>query len=143
MALQWQQNTAGGWMDLESSRIDFNAAGRRQTKKRCPTIPIPPRLLPFLKAARKRTRQYVLEYNGKRVGNPRKAFADACARAGLEEVTPHTMRHTAATWQAHSRTPSREAAGFLGMSEKTYDRIYAKRHPDYMKEARDSKRRRR
>lgn len=142
MALQWQKNTAGGWVDLESNRIDFNAVGRRQTKKRRPTIPIPPRILPFLKAARKRTRQYVMEYNGKRVGNPRKAFADACARAGVEEVTPHTMRHTAATWLAHARVPIREAAGFLGMSEETYDRIYAKHHPDYMKEARDARRRR-
>lgn len=25
MALQWQENIAGGWVDLESNRIDFNA----------------------------------------------------------------------------------------------------------------------
>jgi hypothetical protein len=28
------------------------------------------------------------------------------------------------------------------MSEETYDRIYAKHHPDYMKEARNATRRR-
>src|SRR5690606_31087229 len=67
LTLQWQPNTTGGWVDLERGRIDFRPAGKAQTKKRRAVIPIPRRLLTFLRLARKRTRQYVIEVDGKPV----------------------------------------------------------------------------
>jgi len=58
---------------------------------------------------------YVLHRNGKRILDIKKGFAAACGRAGLEGVTPHTLRHTAATWLMQRGTPIWEAAGFLAM----------------------------
>lgn len=136
LSLQWLKNTAGGQVDLDAGRMNFNPAGRRQTKKRRPEIRIPKRLLRFLQSARKRTRQYVLEYDGARVVKLRRSFATACKRAGLgADVTPHTLRHTCATWMAQRHVPTFEAAGFLGMSEETFIRVYAKNDPEYQQGA--------
>ena len=40
---------------------------------------------------------YVIEWNGERVKSIKKGFGEACRRAGLTDVTPHTIRHTVAT----------------------------------------------
>jgi hypothetical protein len=58
----------------------------------------------------------------------------AGARGGRPNQ-PHTLRHTAATWLMQAATPLWEAAGFLGMSEKTLRDVYAHHHPDHLKGA--------
>jgi hypothetical protein len=53
----------------------------------------------------------------------------------IGDVTPHSLRHTAATWLMQAGCPIWEAAGFLGMSEKTLRETYAHHHPDFLKGA--------
>src|SRR5262245_44563319 len=60
---------------------------------------------------------------------------DPCKRAALDDVTPHTLRHTAATWLMQRGTPTWEASGFLAMSEKMLRDVYGHHHPDFQKEA--------
>src|SRR5262249_32261677 len=66
-------------------------------------------------------------------------FASAVRIAGLDltvgNVTPHTLRHTAATWLMQRGVAMWEAAGFLGMSEKTLRETYGHHHPDYLRGA--------
>ena len=66
-------------------------------------------------------------------------FARAVEVAKLDlsdgNVTPHTLRHTAATWLMQLGTDPWEAAGYLGMSVKVLIDTYGHHHPDYMKEA--------
>ena len=62
----------------------------------------------------------------------------ACKRAGLHGVTPHTLRHTAATWIMQRGVPTWEAAAFLSMSEATLTQVYGHHHPDYMRAAADA-----
>ena len=45
---------------------------------------------------------YVLHINGTPIGDIKKGFGAACERAGIKDVTPHTLRHTAATWRMQS-----------------------------------------
>jgi integrase len=50
-------------------------------------------------------------------------------------VTPHTLRHTTATWLMQSGVPMWEVAGFLGMSRETLERVYGHHHPDFLRAA--------
>jgi integrase len=78
---------------------------------------------------------YVLHVNGVRLGDIKKGFAAACKRAGLQGVTPHTLRHTCATWLMQRGTDPWQAAGFLSMSMETLQRVYGHHHPDYQRQA--------
>jgi integrase len=51
------------------------------------------------------------------------------------KISPHTLRHTAATWLMQIGVSTWEAAGFLGMSEKTLRDVYGHHHPDYLHRA--------
>lgn len=138
LTLQWQPNTSGGWVDLDRGVIDFNAVGRIQTKKRRSKIPIPRRLLTFLKFARKRTRQFVIEADGQSLNDIKRSFSTAAKKARTEEVTPHTLCHTSITWMVQSGVPLWEVAGYAGRSEEVIVRTYGHHSPDYMQRAAQS-----
>ena len=77
------------------------ADGKQQTNKRQPPVPLPPRLLAHMRRWKDRnviTRHFV-EYNGEAVASVKTAFKRGVKLAGLPgKVSPHTLRHTAATW---------------------------------------------
>ncbi|MEV5407153.1 helix-turn-helix domain-containing protein, partial [Streptomyces albidoflavus] len=52
-----------------------------------------------------------------------------------EGVSPHTLRHTAATWSMQNGTDLAKAASFLGMTVETLERVYWHHHPDYQVDA--------
>jgi integrase len=129
LGLRWPQ------VNLEARTIDFEITGRRRTHKKRGIIAIPPRLLPHLRRAKKRGADlgYVLHLNGERIRDIKKGFAAACHRAGIEGVTPHTLRHTCATWLMQAGTDPWQAAGFLSMSMETLQHVYGHHHPDYQR----------
>ena len=94
LSLRWPQ------VDLNSKLINFDNPGREVTNKKRGKVRIPDRLLPHLIRARRRGSDlgYVIHDHGTRVGDIKKGFGAACKRACLEDVSPHTLRHTAATW---------------------------------------------
>lgn len=128
-------------VDLERRQIDFNPPGRRQTKKRRPVVPISDELFPYIKAAKESAIAHHSEYLlGSDGGAIRTAFENAVAAAGLQGVTPHTLRHTWATWAArYSKRPMWETmygiAGVMGDTVQTVFRVYAKHHPDFLRDA--------
>jgi integrase len=127
-----------GWMDLDHGVFYRQAAGRRHTKKRQPPIRVPPRLLAHLRRWHrlKIATRSVVEWNGEPVRRINKAFRSVRRAAGLgTDVTPHTLRHTCATWLAQRGVPKWEAAGFVGMTEEMFDRVYGHHHPDHQENA--------
>ena len=63
-------------------------------------------------------------------------FRRAASLAGLSgKVTPHTLRHTAATWLMQSGTDRWQAAGYLGMSVEMLEKVYGHHHPDHLQAA--------
>jgi integrase len=50
-------------------------------------------------------------------------------------VTPHTLRHTRATWLMQDGVDPWEATGHLGMSLEMLERSYGKHSPDFQKRA--------
>jgi integrase len=137
--LRWMANTEGGWVDLEAGLLFRGAEGRVDTNKRVPTCPLPGKLIAHLKRIRKRTRKYVVEYNGERVGKLRNSWRTACDDAGLgRDVTPHTLRHTAVTWRLLKGIKIWDVAHYVGMSEKMVRENYGHHAPDFLTEARDA-----
>lgn len=131
LSLRWHQ------VDLQTRRIDFEIRGRIKTKKRRGVISIPNRLLPHLTRARRRGTEmgYVLHINSRRIKDVQIGFRAAARRAGLEDVSPHTLRHTAATWLMQKGVDPWQASGFLAMSLDSLLKTYGHHHPDYMLEA--------
>lgn len=129
--LTWPQ------VDLERGIIDFKPAGARQSSKRRPVVPIANVLRHVLECAfAEKTSLYVLDHPGA----IRHQLERACVRAGLEDVTPHTFRHTWATWAAQDGVDLWKIAGILGDDVATVTRNYAHHHPDHLRDAVDRER---
>src|SRR6266571_3037315 len=116
-----------------STRTRFSV--HTATKKRQTPAPIPPRLLAHLRRWRDRKliANCFVEFNGKPVASVKKGFRSAVGLAGLSgKVTPHTLRHTAATWLMQRGVTVWEAAGFLGISAEVLLNTYGHHHPDFL-----------
>ena len=120
-------------VDLERGIIDF---GPGHGNKRRSVVPIGGRALDELRDAwRVRTTGHVLEWGGRPAGNVKVAFGKAVTRAGLENVTPHILRHTAATWMVMAGVDLEEVARMLGATKDVVERVYGKHSPDYLRKA--------
>lgn len=75
----------------------------------------------------------VVHYNGQQMTAPHTAWRKACQRAGLRKVTPHTLRHSKATWLLRKGAPIWAVAGYLGMTAKTLEANYGHHHLDYQR----------
>jgi integrase len=130
-----------GYVDLSNGPFYRQPSGSKATRKRAPTIPLPSRLIAHIKRweAKEISRNFVVEWNGKPVKRIKKSFNTARIIAGLDDnVTPHVLRHTAATWLMQNGVDLWEAAGYLGMSVETLERTYGHHHPHYLANARDA-----
>jgi integrase len=129
------------YVDLNAGIFYRLAIGKRATNKRQPPAPVPDRLLAHMRrwAQKGIIAEHFVEWNGSSVKSVKNGFARAVKIARLDladgNVTPHTLRHTAATWLMQRGTDPWQAAGFLGMSVKVLLDTYGHHHPDYMKEA--------
>ena len=103
------------YVDLKHGIFYRLAEGSRETNKRQPPVPLPPRLLAHLRRwfSNGLVHEYFVEWNGKPVQSVKTAFKTALRLAGIQgRVTPHTLRHTAATWLMQNGVDKWEAAGF-------------------------------
>jgi integrase len=134
------QPTVGrGWIDVDRGVFYRRPAGKRETNKRQPPVPLPGQLLAHLRRWKRRGQHFAVEWNGKSVKAIEKAFAHVVVDAGLgPDVTPHVLRHTAATWMMQSGTNPWEAAGYLGMTVEMLLERYGHHHPDHLSGARKS-----
>jgi integrase len=133
------QPTIGrSWIDLDNGIFYRQVIGRRKTKKQQTPVRLPPRLLAHLRRWKRKRLclTSAIEWNGAPVKRINKAFRSVRGAAGFgEEVIPHTLRHTCATWLAQRGVPTWEAAGFLGMTEQTFINVYGHHHPDHQRNA--------
>jgi integrase len=74
--------------------------------------------------------------DGEAVASVKTAFKRAVQGAKLSGSTsPHTLRHTAATWLMQAGADRWQAAGYLGMSVETLEQVYGHHHPDHLASA--------
>ena len=138
LTLKWSQ------VDLERRIIDLNQVDGKVTNKRRAIVPIPSRLMTFLRIARRRAPEdcwdsHVIQYHGKSILRIDQSFRRVVRDAGLQDVTPHTLRHTAATWMAQKNVPLWVISKYLGhTSTRTTERVYAHHNPTFLTEARQA-----
>ena len=78
----------------------------------------------------------VVEWAGRPVRSIRRGFAAAVGSAGLEGVSPHTLRHTGAVHMAAAGVPVSKISQYLGHSSTALtERTYARHAPDHLVEA--------
>lgn len=133
---------AGALLDLTWDRVDFarrqiRLADGSQGRKGRATVPMNNRAKAALEEAYKaRESEWVIEWAGHRVKTVKRAFREAVTRAGLEGVTPHVLRHTAAVWMIEAGATIVEVAQYLGHTDtRTTYRTYARHSPDHLQRA--------
>lgn len=133
LALKWE------WIDLERGIMRRRAPGESESHKRRPPVRLGGRILSHLRrwhCGISKDNGTVVEYGGQPVTKLRRSWTTARKRARLDEkVTPHTLRHTRATWLMQAGVNPWQAAGSLGMSLRMLEQIYGHHHPDWQKDA--------
>ena len=77
---------------------------------------------------------HVIEYAGEAVASIKKGFSAAVELAGLSDVSPHVLRHTAAVWMAEAGKPMPEIAQYLGHRDsRITERVYARFSPQHLR----------
>lgn len=140
--LRWAESLHDPWVDLDAGIVYRRGKGERDSRtKRRPLVKIPRRLLAHMKRwhklDKKAGRSTVLHFGGEAVASVRTGFAGCVGNAGLpEDVTPHWLRHTAATSLMEAGVDPWEAAGYLGMTVTTLMKHYGHHRPDHQSAAR-------
>src|SRR5690606_6558669 len=90
-------------VDFQRKLIHLIAPAERARRKGRATVPINDTLMAALQDAKQGAlSDYLVEWGGEQVKSVRKSIATAAKEAGLEDVTPHVFRHTAAVWMAEA-----------------------------------------
>jgi integrase len=123
LELRWEQ------VDWETGVIHYLPAGQVQTSKRRASVPISAALRPILlRAYEDRTTPWVLGRP-----SPVRDLLNATAKAaGVPGVTPHVLRHTAATRMARAGVPLWLIAKVLGNTVEQVENVYAKHSPEML-----------
>lgn len=132
-------------VDFETKVIHYNRPGRRLTKKRRASVPISKALLPILERAyRERENDLVLDntsdpWQTVQVIAERASFGprqdrEVGERPHATGVSPHVLRHTAATHMARRGVPLWIIAKILGNSIVMVEKVYAKHCPDHLRD---------
>ena len=120
-------------VNFDARLIRLNPPGRRQNKKRRPTLPLCDTLFSYLRTLPPGP---IVQYRGRPLGGTKSTFDHLKRRAGLADVSAYTIRHTVAVEMRKRGVPVWEVAGFLGHTSgyKTTER-YAKFGADHLGEA--------
>ncbi len=123
------------WVDVDRGLL-WPPERAKKTNKRNPPAPIADRLLPHLRRWRDRGQRYVVEWGDGPIVRIDRTMKEVAVAAGLgDDVTPHVLRHTAATWLMQSGTDMLVAGKFLGMTTRTLETTYAHFRPDHLTQA--------
>lgn len=123
-------------IDLVHGTIDFRRPGEAETTKRRGKIMAHRKLLGHLRRLKAKINpgemDYVVAWGGDLIKDVKRSFAVAVKAAKLgKRVTPHTLKHTAATWMAQNGVPMFDASDFLQTSPKTLEKVYAHHDPKH------------
>jgi integrase len=131
---------SGALLELTWDRVDLVAGviqlGQGVGNKRRGIVPINGPLRSILETARQgATCHYVVEHGGRAVASVKTGFNAAARRAGVQGVSPHTLRHTAVTWMIAAGVPMPMVARYAAMSLHMVETRYGHHSPDWLRQA--------
>jgi integrase len=123
-------------VDLDQGLITFNATDQKNRKRA--TIPINATARLVLQARRKFAKDHglvspwvICGFKGQRIMSVRKAFDKASSVAGLEDVHPHDLRRTFASWLVQNGVSIQTVSGLLRHADiQITHQIYAHLSPE-------------
>ena len=129
-------------LELTWDRVDFDRqqvnlrTGEGQGKGRA-IVPMATSLRVALGEARNAAlSEYVVEWNGGPVKSIKKGFKSAAIKAGIPDISPHVLRHTAAVHMAEAGISMDEISQFLGhIDVKITASTYARYSPEHLRRA--------
>jgi integrase len=130
--LQWD------WIDLDAGVMHRRAPGEIDNPtKRKPPVRLGKSLVRLMRLWKRQDKgfPYVIHWNGRPIKSVKTAWKTACTNAGIKDASPHTLRHTKATWLMQAGIDVWEAAGSVGMSPAVLHRVYGKHSPDFQSRA--------
>jgi integrase len=130
ITLTWEQ------VNFVDGIVKLNPEGRRQTSKRRPIVKLPGTMRTILEPMAGADR--IITFRGKPIGKVDSGWHKMVKRAGLEgNVTPYSLRHTAARWMRQRGVPPWEVSAQLGHRLPGYSMTerYTAHSPDYLAEA--------
>ncbi|MFC0282074.1 tyrosine-type recombinase/integrase [Camelimonas abortus] len=122
-------------VDMERGQINLRTDATGPRKGRA-IVPMNAGLRAALEHARSGAlTDHVIEWAGRPVKSIKTGFNAAVAAAGLENVTPHVLRHTAAVHLAAAGVPMARISQYLGHSSTAVtERVYARFSPDHLRD---------
>lgn len=122
-------------VDLSRRIISLKNPFDKVRRKGRGTVPINDQLFEELeKAKREAQSPFVIEWAGSPVKSIKRGIRAAGAAAGLPEVSPHVLRHSAAVWMAEDGHSMDEIAQFLGHSDsRVTQKVYSRFSPDHLR----------
>jgi integrase len=127
--LRWRESMSGGHVDNGRSVLHRRGSHERETSKRRPPLRIPDRLRGFLTRWERIDAVFecthVITYNGQSILKMKRAWHSVVKAAGLgPDVTPHVLRHTAASWLLWEGKTIWDVAGIIGADATTVQKVY-------------------
>lgn len=135
LGLRFAPHVNGGHIDTANGLLYRRGSGQRATKKLQPPARLPDRLLAHLRRW-ERNSVWAVEYQGSRCGDIKTGWKAIRQDAGMLDVTPHTLRHTAITWALQRGARTWDVAGYFGVSIKVIEEVYGHHSPDHQESAR-------
>lgn len=135
LRLSFHPNMAGGWIDVDRGVLYRKGATERDTKKRRKPVRLTRRLLAHCRRWKANGANWAVEIAGQRVGDVKHAFEGARDRAGLPDVSPHILKHTAITWAIQKGLTVEDAADYFDTSGETIRKVYYHHSPNYQDRA--------
>lgn len=127
--LRWIRSPNNGWVDLNRGIIEFKGTGEIESSKRRGSITMPKLLLQEARKWDHDGNQAVIHYLDKAVSDIDTSFETACRAAELNDVVPHTLKHTAITWAFQGGMTIEDATDYFATSAATLMEIYRQHSP--------------
>jgi integrase len=130
-----------GYVDLDRGIFKRKPDNKKETSKRQPTVPIPPRLLAHMRRWKRLgvSNRAVIEFNGKPVEIIKAGWNTVVQKAGLatddkkQKIIRHTLRHTAITWYLDQGVDIELVSQYCGVSVATIRKTYRHQSPGTFK----------